>query len=154
MRPAVRADGLEVYEYALVYLYDLIMIGVHPEVTACQISQFYKFKNNLAEKPTQYLGADIGELPIETMLGTNTYWYMSSEEYCKNAIVNMETWLEKRRELLPTKTSCCLPSKWKPELDVTPELNAEDTSFYQQQIGVLRWMVELGRIDICTEVSM
>jgi hypothetical protein len=46
------------------------------------------------------------------------------------------------------------PSGWKPELDVTPELDEEDASFYHSQIGVLRWMVELGRIDIITEVSM
>ena len=33
-------------------------------------------------------------------------------------------------------------------------LKDEDASYYQQQIGVLRWMVELGRVDILTEVSM
>jgi hypothetical protein len=27
-------------------------------------------------------------------------------------------------------------------------------SYFQQQIGVFRWAVELGRIDICAEVSM
>ena len=42
------------------------------------------------------------------------------------------------------------PSGWKPELDVTPLLNPEDASYFQQQIGVLRWMVELGRVDINT----
>lgn len=38
-------------------------------------------------------------------------------------------------------------------MDVSPELNAEQASFYHTQIGVLRWMVELGRIDMITEVS-
>ena len=55
---------------------------------------------------------------------------------------------------LPTKTACTFPSKWKPELDTTPELGPEEVSFYQQQIGVLRWCVELGRVDIIAEVSM
>ncbi len=41
-----------------------------------------------------------------------------------------------------------------PELDVTPELNNEMASIYQSQIGVLRWMVELGWTDINMEVSM
>ena len=27
-------------------------------------------------------------------------------------------------------------------------------SYYQSLIGILRWMVELGRVDICCEVSM
>jgi hypothetical protein len=30
----------------------------------------------------------------------------------------------------------------------------ELANYYQQQIGMLRWAVELGRINICTEVSM
>ena len=36
---------------------------------------------------------------------------------------------------------------------MTPELDAEQSSFYQSQIGVLRWMVEIGRVDIITDVS-
>ena len=39
-------------------------------------------------------------------------------------------------------------------MDVSPELGHEDASFYQSQIGVLRWMVEMGRIDIITEVLL
>jgi hypothetical protein len=39
-------------------------------------------------------------------------------------------------------------------MDVTPELNASQATYFQSQTGVLRWMVELGRIDIMTEVSM
>ena len=30
----------------------------------------------------------------------------------------------------------------------------EDTNYNQQQIGVLCWIVELGQINICAEVSM
>ena len=81
---------------------------------------------------------------------------MGSDEYAKSAVRNLEDWLLKKdgNLRLPTKTSCTLPSKWKPELDITPELGPDDASYYQQQIGVLRWIVELGRIDVCTEVSM
>ena len=43
---------------------------------------------------------------------------------------------------------------YRPELDVTPELNTADATYYQSFIGILRWLVELGRIDICLEVSM
>jgi hypothetical protein len=35
----------------------------------------------------------------------------------------------------------------------TSDLNDKDVSFYQLQIGVLHWCVELGGIDIITEVS-
>ena len=144
MRPATKADGLDVYEYVLVYSDDLIMIGLHPEETAAQISQHFKFKGDAAEKPAQYLGANVGMM---TVVGVDC-WYMSSDEYCKAAINNIETWLQKKDQRLPTKTACVFPSKWKPELDVTPELRDDDANYYQQQIGVLKWLVGLTSIQI------
>jgi hypothetical protein len=45
-------------------------------------------------------------------------------------------------------------SGYRPELDVTNELDSELSSRYSQLIGILRWMVELGRVDIYHEVSV
>jgi hypothetical protein len=39
------------------------------------------------------------------------------------------------------------------ELNETPELDHERAAYYQSQIGVLHWIVELGRVDIITEFS-
>ena len=47
-----------------------------------------------------------------------------------------------------------MSSTYRPELDVTPTLTAETSNWYQSQIGVLRWAIELGRYDCITEVSM
>ena len=52
------------------------------------------------------------------------------------------------------KTKGHLPANYKPELDVTDECSPEHVSRYQQLIGILRWAVELGRIDIQVEVAM
>ena len=41
----------------------------------------------------------------------------------------------------------------RPEMDVTQELDAEMMNRFQLFIGVLRWAIKLGRIDILTEVS-
>ena len=41
-----------------------------------------------------------------------------------------------------------------PDLDISPELDPNAASYYLTIIGILRWMVELGRIDIITEVSL
>ena len=43
---------------------------------------------------------------------------------------------------------------YKPEMDLTTPLEPELASYYQSLIGVMRWMVEIGRSDIATEVSM
>ena len=101
--------------------------------------------------PVKYLGADVGQHLLED--GSKA-WCMSSDSYVKAALDNVETWLSKRGESLKKRADSAFPSGWKPELDVTDLLNDTDASYHQQQIGVLRWMVELGRIDIITETSM
>ena len=47
-----------------------------------------------------------------------------------------------------------LPHGYKPELDTTDECDAYHTSRYQQLIGILRWAVDLGSIDILLEVAL
>jgi len=47
-----------------------------------------------------------------------------------------------------------LSPEYRLELDVSPELDPEDAAYYQSLIGVLRWMVEMGRVNICCEISM
>ena len=42
---------------------------------------------------------------------------------------------------------------YEPEIDVSDPLDPETTSYYQFIIRIIRWMVELGRIDIATELS-
>ena len=41
-------------------------------------------------------------------------------------------------------------SSYSPELDVNDELDVEFTNRFQKITGVLRWSIELGRIDIMT----
>ena len=47
-----------------------------------------------------------------------------------------------------------MSNEYRPEIDISPELNATDAAYYQSLVGILRWMVELGRVNITTEVSM
>ena len=54
----------------------------------------------------------------------------------------------------PGKTETPLRTDYRPELDVTSELGAQEVTYYQSIIGVLRWMDELGRVEICLKVSM
>jgi hypothetical protein len=57
-------------------------------------------------------------------------------------------------QLLVKKASGPFAGAYKPGLDESPELNPTIANFYQSQIGILRCFVELGRIDIITEVSI
>eukprot|EP00978_Attheya_sp_CCMP212_P032433 scaffold126575_cov67-Attheya_sp.AAC.1 len=40
---------------------------------------------------------------------------------------------------------------YRAELDISPEFDGEEARSFQSQIGVLRWMVELGQVDLITE---
>ena len=41
-----------------------------------------------------------------------------------------------------------------PELDTCPELDPDAVSYYQTILHIQRWIVELGRFDIITKVSL
>ena len=47
-----------------------------------------------------------------------------------------------------------IPTSYSPELDITPELISMDAAYYQSLVVILRWIVELGRVDIFLEVSL
>ena len=44
-------------------------------------------------------------------------------------------------------------SLYHPKLDTSATCNSVQITFYQNLVGILRWVVELGRIDIAYEVS-
>jgi hypothetical protein len=82
---------------------------------------------------------------------------MSSETYVRNAIANVKELLrEDGRELRTTRRrgTTPLPISYKPELDQTAELPPAMLSRYLQLIGILRWAIELGRIDIALETAL
>ena len=54
--------------------------------------------------------------------------------------------------LLP-KVKSPWPRDYRPEADISPELSPEQASYYQSLIGTLRWIVELGRVDLVMETS-
>ena len=62
--------------------------------------------------------------------------------------------VQDRQYFIPKKAGAALSNYFRPEIDVTLELEPVDAAYYQSLIRILCWMVELGRIDICVEVSM
>ena len=41
-----------------------------------------------------------------------------------------------------------------PNMDETPDLEQDLSSWYQCLIGIIRWILEIGTVDIITEVSV
>jgi hypothetical protein len=117
------------------------------------IDQHFTLKPGSISKPTQYLGTTISEFRLDDN-PTKIRWSLTSENYIKEAIQNVNAWLKSRGRTLKAKTTTVLQSGYRLELDVSGLLDEEDASYYMQQIGVLRWAVELACVDICCEVSM
>jgi hypothetical protein len=134
----------------LVYVDDVLCISHDPTATMKGIQGTFKLKGDKIEVPTHYLGAQISQKTI----GGISCWTMSSEQYIKAAIANVESNLDKSGQRLPSRCLTPMTSNYRPETDVSGELKLTGIRYFQELIGILRWAVELGRIDIATEVSL
>jgi hypothetical protein len=80
---------------------------------------------------------------------------MSCDLYVKRAVKEAQRNVAKANEKpLPNKTVTPLTAGYHPELDATLELDDAKANYFQGFIGVLRWMIELGRIDIMVSIAM
>jgi hypothetical protein len=81
---------------------------------------------------------------------------MSSIKYVKSAVQNVQDYLVALPgdHKLLKKSYGPFVGGHRPEIDDIPELEPTRANFYQSQIGIMLWCVELGRIGIITEVSM
>ena len=151
MRPAVKPDGFEYYEYVLCYVDDILSISHDPKRTMNGIQEKFKLKDDKIEEPSDYLGAGLEKMVNDN--GTEC-WTMTSQKYTKAAVENVEEHLAKSGTKLPNRCGAPLSSGYKPEIDATAELKADGVQYYQELIGVLRWAIELGRVDLLLEVSL
>ena len=67
---------------------------------------------------------------------------------------NVEGNLSNNITSLKKGTNSPLINKYRPECDVTVKLNETESSYYASLVGIMRWMVEMGRVDIACKVSM
>jgi len=152
MREAVKPDGSEYWEYVLLYVDDCLVISDNGEkILRKEIGKYFKLKEESIGPPDIYLGGKMRQVVLEN--GARA-WAFSSSQYVQEAVRNVEVYLNARKEKLATKAGSPISNNYRPEIDDSDELNLVDAAYYQSLIGILRWIVELGRVDICCEVSM
>ena len=82
---------------------------------------------------------------------------MSPSKYVNQVMCNTETQLLEEfngRFRLPSKADNLFPTTYEPETDISDLLDPPLSSFYAHLIGMMHWMVEIGCVDIATEVSL
>ena len=152
LRPAKKADGAEYYEYVLLYTDDVLVISERGEdVLRNGIGKYFELKEESIGPPDRYLGGRLRKVMLENGVQA---WAFGSSQYVQEAVKNVEQYLARRDRKLPAKAETPIRTSYRPELDVSAVLNPMDVAYYQSLVGILRWIVELGRVDICLEVSM
>lgn len=153
IRKAARVDGHPYYEMLFVYVDDILALSQHAEAAIKEITQFFTAKEGSMKPPELYLGANISKM--QTPDGREI-WTTSPKTYVQNSIKVVQQLLDEDGEgyVLKSNIKNPFPTGYKPEIDVTDELTPNLASRYMQLVGILRWAVEIGRIDIFLEVSL
>ena len=137
----------------LLYVDDCLCIHHDAETALQQLDKYFQMKPGTIGDPDIYLGGKLRKVQLNNGVWA---WGMSPSKYVQDAVRNSEEYLGRNfgGRKLQKRASSPWPSEYTAELDSTPELTPEQASYYQSQIGVLQWAVELGLVDIITEVSI
>ena len=154
MRPNVKPNGDKYWEYVLCYVDDVLVISHDPKNVMQHLESKYTLKEGSVKEPDTYLGAEVKKHFIEHSEDpTKPRWAMSSDLYVQQAVKEVERELCQVGDRLATKVTTPMSNGYRPEVDVSTELDARRANYYQGLIGVLRWICELGRIDILIDVA-
>ena len=153
-RPMVRPeDNYNYYSYVLLYVDNCLCICHDAEAEIHKIDNFFTMKKGSVGDPDVYLGAKVKRMKIPNGVQA---WALSSSKYVQEAVRKVENYLrdELSGRTLRKRATTPFMSEYDPDMDMTKQVSGELATNYQSQIGILHCMVEMGRIDIATEVSL
>ena len=157
-RKAYKDNRVAYYEYMVVYVDDVICISESPEHWIDLLSKQYRLRE--IGPPKRFLGSDIKSKQYMDEDGhVRSCWAFGSDSYVKDACSIAEEHMKRNGISYPStrrhgSSSPYSSQAYRPELDSTDFCDSHLTTMFQNLIGVLRWIVELGRIDIQLETSL
>ena len=119
-----------------------------------KIDKFFLLKPDSFGDPNMYLGAKIKYHKTPNGMWS---WKMSPSKYVCEACKNCKDHLNNNfdvRYKLPKQAPNPFFMGYEAELDTSKLYDLEEASYFQSIIGVMHWMIEIGRVDIVIEVSM
>ena len=144
MRKREAPDGSSYsgYDYICTHVDDFKIVAKDPERWMTHIEQTFLVKESGVRD--YYLGNNYKYHEGQDL------WSYGCDSYVAEAIkkVEAEFWCL-RQTKTPMPTSDCHP-----ELDNTPLLSLDDHRRFQMLLGMLQWMVTIGRPDLCHGVAM
>ena len=146
-------NGFKYYSYILCYVDDIMVIHHEARPILDLIDKYMKLKESSVGDPDIYLGAKLRKMKMPNGV---LAWGISPSKYVQEAVKNCEAYLKDNYPddyELTKYAPNPFPMDYEPSMDTSALLEADEASYYQSIIGIMRWMVELGRVDIATEVS-
>ena len=94
MRPALKSDGTEYYEYVLLYTDDTLVISENAEsILRNELGKYFELKEESIGPPEIYLGGHMRQVPLDN---DTKAWAFGSSQYERNAVENVETYISER----------------------------------------------------------
>ena len=132
MRPAIKSDGTKCYDYVLLYVDDALVVSENAEsIMRNELRRYFELKEESIGPPDHYLGGKVRKVQLGN--GVNV-WAFSSSQYVHTAVKNAEAYLDSQDSKhwkMPNKADTPLTTTYRPELDVSRELNVADATYYQ-----------------------
>ena len=127
------------YEYICTHVDDFCIFAKRPMDIMKQIQDLYTVK--AVGPPEYYLGNDFKK-------DKKGRWQIGCKKYLKEAIRRIESMFGTL-----SKHDTPMVAGDHPEMDTSPLLDDKGHKQYQMLIGILNWIVILGRLDVCYAVS-
>ena len=148
MRKELTADGTYLWEYVAFYVDDFIIVSRDPAKIGKELNAIFSVKE--ITEPNKYLGAN-----VKFVQGR---FQFSSEDYLKEILSQLRgegniPHLDDKRPIGIRKFKTPMATSDHPEIDDSELLNEREHRVYQRLMGILQWLVSLGRFDICYSVS-
>ena len=117
-----------------------------------KLHEAYYIEPESIQNPNQYLGADIRK---RISPNGERLWITGTNTYLKEAICVVKSESPKYYfKITGNFSQPFLNVRYRLELDMSQMCTEEETIFFQHLIGMLRWLVKLGKVDILIETSM
>jgi hypothetical protein len=148
-------DG-KLYDYIAFYVDDFIIVSNQPSSLAEELGEIFSIKE--IGPPSRYLGADVRWV--------DGYFHFSSSTYLSEVLDQLQRTgsLEEDDREMKGLRKFPTPFQFKegdtpltpgdhPELDNSDLLSDAGQNLYQRLIGILQWIVHIGRYDVCFATS-
>ena len=87
MRSATRTDGIDYYEYILLYVDNFLCISENPKPALLQVDKYFPIKPASLGPPKNYLGGTVSKIKLPN--GVHA-WAFSSSKYVHETVKSVE----------------------------------------------------------------